>query len=158
MEFFFCSVFENNIFFKSCLIVEREPELMPKCLFSSSSLRRAPPAWDAPGLGLTRIFLGTELHVWGLPPRGKRVGGSSTRAVPRTPLLFHRLKLMSCVCTLLPLSLFCLLSPDQAHPALPRNPKAKCFRVGLVWHILVLSLSVSPTSRKGGEHPLMATA
>lgn len=63
------------------------------------------------------------MHVWGLPPGGKRVGGSSTRAVPRTPLLFHPLKLMSCVCTLLPLSLFCLLSPDQAHPALPGNSK-----------------------------------
>lgn len=105
--------------------MEREPELMPKCLFSSSSLRKAPSAWDAPGLGLTRIFLWTELHVRGLPPGGKRVGGSSIRAVPRTPLLFHRLKLMSCVCALLPLSLFCLLSSYQAHPALPRNPKAK---------------------------------
>lgn len=142
--------------------MEREPELMPKCLFSSSSLRRAPPAWDAPGLGLTRIFLGTELHVQGLPPGGKRVGGSLIRAVPRTPLLFHRLKLMSCVCTLLPLSLFCLLS-DQAHPTLPRNPKAKVAsgcrnRVGLVWYTFVLSLSVSPTTGQGGECPLMATA
>lgn len=124
--------------------MEREPELMPKCLFSSSSLRRAPPAWNTPGLGLTRIFLGTELHVWGLPPGGKRVGDSSTRAVPRTPLLFHRLKLMSCVCTLLPLSLFRLLSPDQAHPALPRNPKAKFASELVLSGTYLSSASVSP--------------
>lgn len=134
--FLFCSW--KKYFFKSCLIVERESEII-KCLFSSvESPGRAPTFSGCAWAGLARIFLWTELHVQCLLPVGKRVGGGSDQSRARNvpPVASFEADVLCLYTAATVVSSLCLLLPHaRPHPAvtpfiLPLEPQGQvCFKL-----------------------------
>lgn len=113
--------------------MEREPELMPKCLFSWAS-GRAPPAGDVPGLGLTRISSGLSCMYQASCLEARELGQFYQNCAQNTPAVALSEADVLClhtVATVLVLLSFdspglpCFALPCPTLPCCPENPKAK---------------------------------